>query len=76
MKTTSPEKFRVRPSVGYLEPNEKTTITVSLQPGFQLGGLSRDKFLVLSMPVTSTDISAQDLADLWKASISTLKNPH
>lgn len=66
MKTTSPEKFRVRPSAGCLPPGGKATISVTLLPGFQLGGLSRDKFLVMSMPVDSTDFSPQELTDLWK----------
>lgn len=66
MKTTSPEKFRVRPSAGCLPPGGKATITVTLLPGFQLGGLSRDKFLVMSMPVDSIDLLPQDLTELWK----------
>ncbi|KAK4877311.1 hypothetical protein RN001_009817 [Aquatica leii] len=66
MKTTSPEKFRVRPSAGCLEPGGSATITVTLLSGFQLGGLSKDKFLVMSMPVDSTELSSQELVDLWK----------
>lgn len=66
MKTTSPEKFRVRPSGGCLAPGEKATVHVTLLQGFQLGGLSRDKFLVMSMPVESTDLSSQELTELWK----------
>ena len=66
MKTTSPEKFRVRPSAGCLSPGGKATVSVSLLPGFQLGVLSKDKFLVMSMPIDSVDLSAQDLIELWK----------
>ena len=66
MKTTSPEKFRVRPSTGCLSPGSKATITVTLLQGYQIGGLSRDKFLVMSMPVESSDISLSDLTELWK----------
>lgn len=66
MKTTSPEKFRVRPSAGCLGPGEKATISVHLLPGFQLGGLSRDKFLLMSMPVDSVDMTTSELTDLWK----------
>lgn len=67
MKTTSPEKFRVRPSAGCLAPGQQGSVSVTLLPGFQLGGLSRDKFLVMSMPIDSIDMSPQDLADLWKS---------
>lgn len=70
MKTTSPEKFRVRPSAGCLTPGNSTTISVTLLPGFQLGGLSRDKFLVMSMPIESVDLSAQELTELWKVRFS------
>ncbi|KAJ8973394.1 hypothetical protein NQ317_002762 [Molorchus minor] len=36
LKTTSPEKFRVKPSAGCLGPGDTTSVTVTLLPGFQL----------------------------------------
>ncbi|KAI4471658.1 motile sperm domain-containing protein 2 [Holotrichia oblita] len=66
MKTTSPEKFRVKPSAGCLAPGEKTTVSVTLLQGFQLRGLSKDKFLLMSMPIDTTELSHQQLTDLWK----------
>lgn len=66
MKTTSPEKFRVRPSAGCLAPNGRVTISITLLHGFQLGGLSRDKFQVSCMQVESTELSTQELVELWK----------
>lgn len=66
MKTTSPEKFRVRPSMGFLHPGGRTTIHVNLLPGYQLGSMSKDKFLVMSMQVESTEMTPQELTDLWK----------
>lgn len=69
MKTTSPEKFRVRPSNGTLNPGDRAMVSVTLQPGFQLGGLTRDKFLIMSLPVDSSELSGQDLTDLWKVSL-------
>lgn len=69
MKTTSPEKFRVKPSAGCLAPGEKTTVSVTLLQGFQLRGLSKDKFLLMSMPIDSTELSHQQLTDLWKVSL-------
>lgn len=66
LKTTSPEKFRVKPSTGCLAPGETTTVTVTLLQGFQLGGLSRDKFLVMSTQVDPSDVNNLDLSELWK----------
>ncbi|PSN37774.1 hypothetical protein C0J52_15860 [Blattella germanica] len=66
IKTTSPEKFRVRPSTGVLAPSTFVTISVVLQPDFQFPTLSRDKFLIMNLPVDSADLSLQELAELWK----------
>lgn len=69
MKTTSPEKFRVRPSAGVLAPGETISVTLTILPGFQLGGLTADKFLVMSMPVEHADMTSAEVADLWKVII-------
>ncbi|CAH1105355.1 unnamed protein product [Psylliodes chrysocephalus] len=66
LKTTSPEKFRVKPSTGCLAPGESANVNVTLLPGFQLGGLSRDKFLVMSTPMESNELQGLDLPELWK----------
>lgn len=66
IKTTSPEKFRVRPSTGILVPAASVTISVVLQPDFQFPALSRDKFLVMNFPVDSADMTTQELAEIWK----------
>uniref|UniRef100_A0A182NM52 MSP domain-containing protein n=1 Tax=Anopheles dirus TaxID=7168 RepID=A0A182NM52_9DIPT len=67
VKTTAPEKFRVRPSTGVLQPSATVTINVMLQHGQQIHTINREKFLVMCIGLTS-DISnnSQDLADLWK----------
>nr|CAD7458065.1 unnamed protein product [Timema tahoe] len=66
IKTTSPEKFRVRPSMGTLSPGASISINVVLQPGYQVPGLSRDKFLIMNLPVDTPDMSAAELGELWK----------
>lgn len=66
IKTTSPEKFRVRPSTGTLVPAASVTINVVLQPDFQSPALTRDKFLIMNLPVSSADMTTQELAELWK----------
>ncbi|XP_048515667.1 motile sperm domain-containing protein 2-like isoform X2 [Athalia rosae] len=69
IKTTSPEKFRVRPSTGILKPAQTTQITVMLQSGYTLHGLPRnDKFLVMCLPVKDANTSAQELNEIWKTS--------
>ncbi|XP_014481736.1 PREDICTED: motile sperm domain-containing protein 2-like [Dinoponera quadriceps] len=68
IKTTSPEKFRVRPSSGILQPSEQKSIAVVLQPGYDVRGLlHNDRFLVMCLPVKNADIAAQDLHTLWKS---------
>lgn len=64
MKTTSPEKFRVRPSFGVLAPNASAVVNVSVQPGFSANSLIREKFLILSF---QTEVeNPGDVTDLWK----------
>lgn len=69
IKTTSPEKFRVRPSTGVLATGASVTVSVLLQPGYHMPGLARDKFLVMSVPVEISSLSPQELTDLWKVSL-------
>lgn len=66
IKTTSPEKYRVRPCLGLLKPGGTVSVTVAVQSGFQLPVLSRDKFLVMGMTTDSGDKSSQEITDLWK----------
>lgn len=67
IKTTAPEKFRVRPSTGVLPPGANVTVNVVLQHGQHVITLNREKFLVMCMAFThDLSTSSQDLADLWK----------
>lgn len=68
IKTTSPDKYRVRPSNGFLLPNASVAINVVLQQEHQLQAISRDKFLVMCMTVPS-DVPMQqsNINDIWKA---------
>ncbi|XP_052828219.1 motile sperm domain-containing protein 2 [Octopus bimaculoides] len=62
VKTTSPEKFRVRPSGGVVRPGSPVTVNVHIQPGFE-NKIQSDKFLVRAMEVTD---ESKDVAELWK----------
>lgn len=67
IKTTSPEKFRVRPSTGILAPGANSVINVVLQQGHQMPVLTKDKFLVMCMELSSdTSTTSHDIAELWK----------
>ncbi|XP_058054083.1 motile sperm domain-containing protein 2-like [Anopheles bellator] len=67
VKTTAPEKFRVRPSTGVLLPSASVTINVALQHGHQVSAINREKFLVMCMGI-SNELSNNppELAELWK----------
>ncbi|XP_076169948.1 motile sperm domain-containing protein 2-like isoform X2 [Ptiloglossa arizonensis] len=68
IKTTSPEKFRVRPSSGVLLPQEQRAVSVVLQPGYNVRGLlHNDRFLVMALPLKDASPSAQELVALWKS---------
>ncbi|KAL0116879.1 hypothetical protein PUN28_010034 [Cardiocondyla obscurior] len=68
IKTTSPEKFRVRPSTGILQPSEQRNIMVVLQSGYNIRSqLYNDRFLVMCLPLKNTSATAQELGALWKS---------
>ncbi|KAH8300752.1 hypothetical protein KR059_001805 [Drosophila kikkawai] len=63
IQTTSPEKFRVRPRCGIIQPNQAAAINIWLKSEHQLSGESKDKFLVMAMEMPDADC---DLAELWR----------
>ncbi|XP_033328315.1 motile sperm domain-containing protein 2 [Megalopta genalis] len=70
VKTTSPEKFRVRSSSGVILAQTKRVISVVLQPGYNLRNLlHNDRFLVMCLPLKDANTSAQEIAALWKSEI-------
>lgn len=67
IKTTAPEKFRVRPSTGVLSPGANITINVVLLQSQQMNTLNREKFLVMCMSLgNDMSTASHDLAELWK----------
>ncbi|XP_024936528.1 motile sperm domain-containing protein 2 isoform X2 [Cephus cinctus] len=67
IKTTSPEKFRVRPSTGIVMPTQECNVMVTLQPGYNVHGLLRnDRFLVMCLPMKDTKMTSQELTEFWK----------
>ncbi|XP_041983923.1 motile sperm domain-containing protein 2-like [Aricia agestis] len=68
IRTTSPEKFRVRPSSGVLTGGSSQTIVIVVQPEFQMRNVSKDMFLVMSVQIPKTDLSANELREVWQKS--------
>lgn len=69
IKTTSPEKFLVRPSSGILQPGTSAKINVTLQKNFDLVNVNKDKFLVMSTYLPENmDIHAShnQITEFWK----------
>lgn len=67
IKTTSPEKFKVRPNTGILLASQKITVTITLQPGYNSRNLlPNDRFLIMCLPIKDTKMTTQELVDFWK----------
>lgn len=66
IKTTSPDKYRVRPSAGSIAPGAVLNITVHIQSGYSAAQLVRDKFLVMACAVQSDSLTSQQLTEVWK----------
>jgi hypothetical protein len=68
IRTTSPEKFRVRPSSGTLASGLSQTVLIVVQPGFHLRTVTKDRFLVMSVQIPKTDLSTKELTEVWQNS--------
>jgi len=75
IKTTSPDKFRVRPSHGILVSGAKKCINVVLQSDQQANiALTKDKFLVMCMELEAalSDATEAEIAEIWKKTANTV----
>jgi len=65
IKTTSPEKFKVKPSMGVVRPGGHAEVAVYLSRGeFEI---ALEKFLVCSMVIGSIPKTQEQLRQLWVA---------
>ncbi|XP_053399459.1 motile sperm domain-containing protein 2-like isoform X2 [Mercenaria mercenaria] len=64
VKTTSPEKYRVRPSSGLIKSGTETEVMIHLQQGYQ-NTVHKDKFLIMAMEVANE--SNKSFSELWKS---------
>ena len=75
IKTTSPDKYRVRPSAGVINAGAALNITVHIQSGYSASQLVRDKFLVMACAIDSDTLTNQQLIEVWKVSHSSASGP-
>ncbi|XP_043086496.1 motile sperm domain-containing protein 2 [Puntigrus tetrazona] len=65
VRTTAPEKYRVKPSNSSCEPGASVEIVVSLHGGFQAS--PQDRFLVMAAEMESSGgAGVSELAQFWK----------
>ena len=70
IKTTSPEKYRVKPSTGTLAPNSSATVEIHVSAGqgaLTPASLVRDKFLITAIFLEEVDIKQQQLSEALKS---------
>ncbi|CAH1778157.1 unnamed protein product [Owenia fusiformis] len=65
VKTTSPERYRVKPSSGLIKPDQSADVNIFLQPGGHTA-VSRDKFLIMGMEIADDVTSVSQVASQWK----------
>ena len=63
VKTTAPEHYRVKPTVGVIEPGQSVEVSVQLTPGSAVTA-SRDRFLVQSTQITTA--LKGDVSEFWR----------
>ncbi|XP_037933699.1 uncharacterized protein LOC119668308 [Teleopsis dalmanni] len=69
LKTTSPEKFSVKPIAGILKKGESVKVTINLKPGHTIAeSHGKDKFLVLVMPVP-VGVHQKEPLKIWKENL-------
>jgi len=70
MKTTTPERYKVRPSSGHLRPGESVVMEVSVSrtnaQNTQM--IVQDKFMLSALTISSQDLSAQSVHKILKHS--------
>lgn len=67
VKTTAPERYRVRPSFGCIESGGSKTVEVTVQPGhLNTATPFRDRFLVMSVPLAEEPKKHDDLVEYWR----------
>jgi len=66
IKTTSPDKYRVRPSMANLAPGKDCLIEIYAQQSPSAASLVRDKFLITAVAVDRADMDLDEVAAILK----------
>ncbi|XP_037077232.1 motile sperm domain-containing protein 2-like [Pollicipes pollicipes] len=66
VKTTAPEKFRVRPSCGVVAPGRRVSVELRLAPGVAAHQALAEKFLLVAAPIQQQQVVADDMASVWR----------
>ena len=70
VKTTSPEKYKVKPSIWNLAAGASNAVEITVQSAhvasLTAASVARDKFLVAVISVDSDSLSYEEIADLTK----------
>ncbi|XP_014243956.1 motile sperm domain-containing protein 2-like isoform X1 [Cimex lectularius] len=66
VKTTSPEKFKVRQGLGMLPVGGEVIIEITLIAGYTSANIVRDKFLILNFPLDS-EVPSTSLNECWRS---------
>ena len=70
VKTTSPEKYKVKPSISNLAAGGTNAVEITVQSAhvasLTAASIARDKFLVAAIVVHSDSLSYDEIADLTK----------
>ncbi|XP_022127851.2 motile sperm domain-containing protein 2 [Pieris rapae] len=67
IRTTAPERYTVRPNQGILPKHISKSIDIVVLPGFHLGSVEKDRFLILSVNVPKLDMPQTELRQIWKS---------
>ena len=65
IKTTTPDRYKVRPSAGPINPGASINVTITLLSGDK-DSVARDKFLVISTELTEVLRTPAELTEFWK----------
>ncbi|XP_071786884.1 motile sperm domain-containing protein 2-like [Asterias amurensis] len=65
IKTTTPDRYKVRPSAGPINPGASIKVTITLLSGDK-DSVPKDKFLVISTELNEVLRSPAELTDFWK----------
>ncbi|CAH4033091.1 unnamed protein product [Pieris brassicae] len=72
IRTTAPERYTVRPNQGILPKHISKSIDIIVLPGFDLGSVEKDRFLILSVNVPKLDMPQTELRQIWKSAGSSI----